>query len=581
MKPPAPGPSLRRETVLIAALSVVGAVFRFWQTGRLGLVHYDEGIYAMAGLWFTSSRGLVGMNPIVIPFAPGGYPALVGIADLFLGVSDTAAIFVSQLAGLATISLAGVIGRRAFGPGAGAASAAFAALSGPHVAFSRMALTDATFALTLLAALGLGGAFLARPGLLRAIALGLMVGLAQNVKYNGFLAGGIVALAAVLQVARKRSSRLGEAARLFGFGAIGAMIAGLVYWPWFRFVEAHGSYRGLLEHHRSYLGSLASWPRYWRTQLAEQTALSGDAFGPFQWGLWAWLLAGVGGWLAATGSRTGENGSRRLVQSGLILVLGSLAFGASGSLSWWLTLVCAPCLLRDDRAMARLLGVGWIVFAVLTPFYHPYARLWLPLLALSWPILGGLVVGLSGGDLTLTNDGCRPTRARGIALGLAVIVAFATDALPPGRPRPLRGLVAPTDSVRLAVESLAASLETMPPESRPMALRVLARPPVTFYLSLRLPRGIALQRVADFAALFQPGGPRVASLHDRGLEPPPADAESAEALRREHWRTAATFPTWLSPPTLLDHDPSAAYLPDFGPTSISAFRPMVLSLPAP
>src|SRR5207248_11097407 len=37
----------------------------------------------------------------------------------------------------------------------------------------------------------------------------------------------------------------------------------------------------------------------------------------------------------------------------------------------------------------RLVALGWILLGVLTPFYHPYVRLWVPLQAFGWLVLGG------------------------------------------------------------------------------------------------------------------------------------------------------------------------------------------------
>ena len=98
------------------------------------------------------------IDPTVISYAPPGFPVLVGLSYLVFGVNDLAAILVSIGAGTLTIPVAAWLSRRTFGPGAGGAAAAFAALSGPHIAFSRMALTDASFLLCWLAAIGHGPA---------------------------------------------------------------------------------------------------------------------------------------------------------------------------------------------------------------------------------------------------------------------------------------------------------------------------------------------------------------------------------------------------------------------------------------
>ena len=45
------GSDRRRALAAIAACSLVGAALRITRLGRLGLVQFDEGIYAIAGLW--------------------------------------------------------------------------------------------------------------------------------------------------------------------------------------------------------------------------------------------------------------------------------------------------------------------------------------------------------------------------------------------------------------------------------------------------------------------------------------------------------------------------------------------------
>ena len=139
-KPPRILAALSRENLVVIAVTLVGALVRLWSPGRLGLVHFDEGIYALAGLWSLSPRGLGALDPTVIAYAPPGFPLLVGLSYLVFGVRDLAAILVSIAAGILTIPVAAWLSRRTFGPGAGAVAAAFTALSGPHIAFSRMAL---------------------------------------------------------------------------------------------------------------------------------------------------------------------------------------------------------------------------------------------------------------------------------------------------------------------------------------------------------------------------------------------------------------------------------------------------------
>src|SRR4051794_27679669 len=112
--------SQAREWLLIGLLTLVGAVLRFWAFGRITLDHFDEGVYASSGLWIAADDGPLGLDPMIIPYAPGGFPLLIGVSYLVFGVSDHAAILVATVSGVATIPVAGWLGRRTFGPGAGA-----------------------------------------------------------------------------------------------------------------------------------------------------------------------------------------------------------------------------------------------------------------------------------------------------------------------------------------------------------------------------------------------------------------------------------------------------------------------------
>src|SRR4051794_12729989 len=127
-----PPPSLRRELAVVLALMVLGTALRFWDVGRLGLSHFDEGIYAASGSWVFARGGLGDLDPLLIAYAPPGLTILIGLAYLVLGPSDVSAIAVGLVAGVVTIPVVAWVGRRSFGPGAGAAAAALAAVSGPH-----------------------------------------------------------------------------------------------------------------------------------------------------------------------------------------------------------------------------------------------------------------------------------------------------------------------------------------------------------------------------------------------------------------------------------------------------------------
>src|SRR5579864_7146083 len=300
--------SLRREIAIVLVLTAIGAVLRLWSFWGLGLQHFDEGVYALSGLWILSPHFLAGIDPTVISYAPPGFPILVGLAYLLFGVADLSAIAVSVLCGLITIPVAGWLGRRTFGPGAGAAAAAFAAVSGEHVALSRMSLTDVPFLLFWLASIGVGARFLEKPGFGRALIFGVLVGLAQNFKYNGWLAGVVVGMVVLIDCIAKRR----DASKEIVYGLVAAIVSTIVYTPWFLFVDRHGGYASLLAHHRGYMGGLAEWWPHWKAQMAQSVALAGSLSwgksGFLSWGVAAWALA----WLACAFARKG----RRLVDPG-------------------------------------------------------------------------------------------------------------------------------------------------------------------------------------------------------------------------------------------------------------------------
>jgi 4-amino-4-deoxy-L-arabinose transferase-like glycosyltransferase len=479
-----------------------------WAFGRLSLTHFDEGIYAIAGLWSVSRHGLLEIDPGVIPYAPPGFPILVGLSYLVFGVSDYAAIAVAVLAGIVTIPVVGWLGRRTFGPGAGAAAAAFAALALSHVAFSRKALTDAPFLLAWLVALGTGQRFLERPGFLRALSIGAAVGVAQNFKYNGWLGGVIVALAAIAGVAfQPGQRRRGPLLHTFGWGLVAALVGSVLYTPWYAYVETHGGYGALLRHHRGYVDAAAWWPHL-GTQLSEAYALSGTGF----WGQIAALVGLCGAGLSVDGSFFARLRTVKVSPALAIgAVLGALLFLFQGYFPWWLGLFWTPRLLVAQEPSRRIAASCWLVMAILTPMYHPYARLWLPLHAIGWVFMAGMIAALATGQMTSeptpgAMDAGRSGRhlrrtlavtalAGGLAAGLHVALAGPraiawSRVLEPGRAN-LR------DFAFKAVPYYVSPKGTL--------LRIYARRPLAYYLALQ--GEFAVQIQPDIQSLLESGPP--------------------------------------------------------------------------
>jgi 4-amino-4-deoxy-L-arabinose transferase-like glycosyltransferase len=559
MPDPEPTTEWRREWGIVAGLTLLGAVLRFWGFGRIGMTHFDEGIYAFAGLWSISPGGLAALDPGVVPYAPPGYPILVGLAYSVLGVSDVSAILVSMACGIATIPTVAWIARRTFGPGAGAAGAAFAALSMAHIAFSRKALTDAPFLLFWLIALGLGMRFLERPRLGRAIAFGVAVGVAQNVKYNGWITGLIVIVAALLGVVGDPEARKPAAVwKTFGLGVFAAGIAAVLYWPWFRFVEAHGGYADLLRHQRSYMGGLPSCVPNWRQQLAQVVSLSGGKY----WGIFVWVVSWLGAAFAANGWSLVPGSTR---WDGMRLRVGLLAgmclLAAFPDVGWWVGIVWLPWLAVDHRPGYRMLASWWLVLSWMTPFYHPYGRLWLPLHAVGWVLLAGTTVRLGAFrdalHLELSWQSLRRPSVLG-TLGLIVgCLILGKLHWSQHVPEPLASaeIFIPTDGLRVFAADLAQDPAVNTPQGK-RTIRIHARRPLAFYLASQ---GIPIALVENLQGIGQPGEHRdELALLDAALD---NAATKSNLGLYENWHAHLTETQILDPVTRLDVTPENVFNP--------------------
>ncbi|MFO0954773.1 MAG: glycosyltransferase family 39 protein [Isosphaeraceae bacterium] len=573
-------PILRQnhETLVVVLLTILAAAVRLYGLGRIGLTHFDEGVYAFAGLW---SVGAAGLGPDLIPYAPPGFPILVGLSYAVLGVADISAVLASIACGVATVPVAAWVARRTFGPGAGGAAAAFTCLSIAHIAFSRKALTDVPFLLFWMLAIGLGARFLERPGLWRGVVLGLAVGLAQNFKYSGWVAGLIVIASAVVSLGVDRNSRSRVALlRTFGFGAVGIVVAGAVYLPWFLYVENHGGYAALLRHHQSYMRGISSWPGHWSQQLAQVTALSGwRAWGLVTWTA-AWLAAGFG----ACGRRwvlgRSRNDWTRFRVGGL---LGASFLAGIPDLAWWGGLAWFLWLVTDPRPSVRLLACWWLILSVMTPFYTPYARLWLPLHGAGWILMAGAVVALGPFSEAGVVESTRgevlftPKVLTQCAVVLFCLVFarahWSWYGAEPGAFR-VAAFFRPTDSLRSAV---AACVTSPTVANQPgMTLDVLARRPVAFYLAQagRVPFRLVAgpeDLKGGVSGLDEWG------LADEALLSVTAEWNPAPVPGRHRLRPAERWDTLLDPVTLLDVRPGVVREVEIPPVHAS----LVLMKPTP
>jgi hypothetical protein len=220
---------------------------------------------------------------------------------------------------------------------------------------------------------------------------------------------------------------------------------------------------------------------------------------------------------------------------------------------WWIGLVALPTLARSPVAGHRVLASSWLLMTLLTPLYHPYARLWLPLHAAGW-LLGAYAI--AGGHLVLAPGG-RPRPKLLLAMGLAVAGHFA---LYPGA-TPLPDLLRPTDGLRAATRQLDEGPMARGPLGKRPRLSAYIRPPSRFYL---------VQRRIDFD--------RLSRFESIALERPLVHYVLIDEVQAPDWLPpdlgapdgTTIFATIRpGPASLLDLDPSAA----FGRSPYQVHRP--------
>jgi hypothetical protein len=293
--------------------------------------------------------------------------------------------------------------------------------------------------------------------------------------------------------------------------------------------------------------------------MAQLVALSGAPY----WGMYAWGFAWIGCALTIGGFGLFAPSSRwGWIRFRVGLLGGIAAFAALPTLPWWIGLGVVPSLIRESKPAERLLAIWWLVLSIMTPLYHPYARLWLPLHAVGWLIAGGLVVRFGpfqrGGDGTAAtaNDPWALTwsRPHAILVILIFVLAAIEKSVTGGVPLPPSRFTAATIQFRRVAADLRKGLPgALASHSE---IKVLARRPLVFYLLTFGGVRFALQ--PDSTAVLENGRAGDLVIVDwvqlRSEDDPPG----AER-RLKKWGTVSHWSEELDPVTLLDVDFSAAF----------------------
>ena len=428
------------ETISVTGFFVLGFLLRSWSLDREAVEHFDEGIYASV-LWHDGA--FQAPYPAREFFAPPLLSSAIEFISVLPGLQKYAAFLPAVVCGTLTVLALWMLARAWFGKAAGIFISAIVSLSDFHVIYSRMAMTDVPCLLWIVVSVYLGTLAIQRQSFRAAAMSGFVCGLAWWTKYTGWLPLAILFSGTSLWwiwTGRKQMA----AVRTLQLLATTGTTAFVTFAPWWWHLQSVGGYSAVAANHASYLGGWTVWSQNLAAQLTYQFWLDGTC-GSISLGL-GMLAAGGYRWVAGECSTwntlssnsdhqdsEGKSGANYIAWSLLLrfvlaavaltvialriwtpLMLACIAIGGFGGLFLWPVLgrlwersrtgdlsptsegslpLCrtdldnAPCI---DPSLGLCITFSWFVgLLVVTPLYHPYSRLLLPLLAAVWLAAAG------------------------------------------------------------------------------------------------------------------------------------------------------------------------------------------------
>lgn len=503
-----PAPPARLEWGLLAFVLLAGFTLRAWSPTRLTIEHFDEGVYA-SNLAFDEDEGF--SYPDRHLYAPPLVPWILELTITLFGPTVAGCFGLGILTGTATIAAVWWVTRRWFGPIAALSAATLVAFSGPHIVFSRTALTDVPMGLWFTLSLGFFGESIRQGSRGYAIAAGVAVALAWWTKYNGWLplAIGMAGMLAWLLTARPGGAVAKRSFLCWGIAAVTAIILwSPVWWG----LQSKGGYAAVAANHARYFHGLSGWWDAFCKQTSDYRRLNQTFSLLLLTAVAIPILAQKGRWsLGAVDSRSSPDavsslGRGNSTWSRLASVAPSLAFLLAvlvlrNRLSLDLLLpICIVTALAygnwSRSGLARIQRIGfWILAAwftsllAMTPLYRPYPRIATPwilganiLLAVGSSLLwrrpsDGVASGPSSATATQTFE----SRAGLIFIGatllfsVALILVHSGSELWPDR----SDLARATAELRSAMQDDARKLTRKPD----CVAYVYAEPAVFFQLS--------------------------------------------------------------------------------------------------
>jgi dolichyl-phosphate-mannose-protein mannosyltransferase len=416
----------RGEKLAIGVLFVAAIALRFSYQARISIEHWDEAVNA-------SNVFLERGYPNRFLYSPPLMPTLIELSMLAFGKTSLAAVMPNLILGSLTIPLCWWVGREWFGPIAGIAAAALAALSDFQVVYSRTALTDAALGFWFLLAVYCSWRAMARNHRGEAVVAGLVVACTWATKYNGWLPLAVALSGFVAWGLFERFDRREWFARLPV--VVTLLVATALFWsPVWLSLQPEGGYSAVSRNHAQYFFGLPGWWDDFKRQVANQRFYEGwlTAAGV----ILAWLLPAIiqrsrriGGNEEAAASQTAEtsgaaNGipeqggssagllleaGRRIhlltvaaVSAGVSLLVGWLGFSAVFVVLFFGFVIFAvfvrPRFDEREPESRRVRNLaGWVLAAwfiglfVAVPLYKPYPRLVMPWLVCAWLAAGACV----------------------------------------------------------------------------------------------------------------------------------------------------------------------------------------------
>ena len=422
---------LLMESVFVTGFAVLGLLLRTWHLNHEAVEHFDEGIYASV-LWHDATLGTP--SPAREFYAPPLLSGLIELVSCVRGLARIAPFLPAILLGSLTTLAMWWLGRAWFGRAAGIFLSALVAMSDFHIIYSRMALTDVPCLLWIVVSVYLGTLAVQRQSFRTAVAAGFVCGLAWWTKYTGWLPLAIVISGTILWwiwLGRKSFGLIRTSAILLTMTSSAAVS----FSPWWWQLQEVGGYAAVSANHMGYLHGWSDWTdrqaTHWTIQLG-QDGISGRlslALGLIAAGVYRFRAAE-----SSTGNRADrQSGSsfpplrllvRFLVASLALTVLAvriktplmltCIALGGFGGMYLWPVLrrswvrrevgdlspfsehslrlspgdlESAPTI---DPALGLCTTLTWFAgMLIVTPLYHPYSRLFFPLLASIWLAAAG------------------------------------------------------------------------------------------------------------------------------------------------------------------------------------------------